>query len=192
MSEPMKIDDDNEPAPVTKTPVKRGPRGPYKPRTPARSAATRDPVREPAREPVRAEARVRKRKGGITDPFYVPTEIIPDGMSWEWKRHTVIGMEERDHLIALRENGWEPVQAKGHPELPSDGGVVIHKGMILMERPKHLTLEARNEDYDAARHQMRAKEEQLGHAPPGTATRDHPQTRPRIGRSIEPLEVPRD
>jgi hypothetical protein len=69
---------------------------------------------------------------------------------------------------------------------------IERKGMVLMERPKEITDEARRIDAQKARNQVRAKEQQLSSAPEGTLTRDHAQARPNIKKSYSPVDIPTD
>lgn len=195
MSEAMSIDGIEPEA----TPAPRAKRGPIKPR--GRPARIREeaPVRtEAVREPVRAKgaARTRRRNVGSSgDRFHVPSHLIPEGSSVEWKRHTVWGKDDQAYDMSLLEAGWLPVQADQIPGLMREGyaGPVTRDGLMLYERPVELTDEARREDLQNARTQMRAKEEQLSGAPAGHFARDeHPQTRPSIKKSYEPMAIPEE
>ena len=144
-------------------------------------------------ERVDAVARTRQRKGNqVIDPFYIPPRLIPDGMSWEWKRHTTYGQQDVSYENSLMENGWEPVDAS-RPEvkgfMPAGyKGPVIRNGLMLMERPIELTQEARDEDTMLARSQVRAKEQQLRDAPDGTFER----TKVVAKTTIERMEIPEE
>lgn len=111
----------------------------------------------------------RKRRGNSRahDPFYVPTSLIPPGMSLEWKRLTVHGKavsqtngEEEDpaYMIEMEEQGWMPATTEQFPALAGRNTVsktIVRKGMILMMRPVEYTDEARDEDEIAANEQVR-------------------------------------
>lgn len=174
--------------------VKQAPAKPSSSRQGLREAQPEKSLRDPARAP---EGVVRQRKGFI-DPFEIPEQIKgrfeAAGWSLEWKRHTVFGQDDHSYASALAENAWEAVTADEIPGFMPKGyaGAIIRDGLMLMKRPAYLTEEARQEDIDAARGLIRAKEAQLGETPPGTFTRDHSTARPQIGRSIEPMAVPAD
>jgi len=156
MSEPLDIDGgDAAPAEAKK---KGGwPKG--KPRT----ARAGESPRLAAAEPVRSTVRERKRKGGSNiDRFWVDPAMIPDGMSWEWKRQTVFGKSDRSYDAFLSDQGWLPVEQSRYPNFP-----VERDGMILMERPIELTREAQAEDRAAAIDAVRSKERQLYEAGDG-------------------------
>jgi hypothetical protein len=73
----------------------------------------------------------------------------------------------------------------------SAGKTITRKGMVLMERPLEITEEARRRDQLKALNQVRAKEEQLHSAPPGTFERGgHSQVRPKINKSYSPTQIP--
>lgn len=79
------------------------------------------------------------------DQFYIPANLIPDGISYEWKRWSVCGWVDDDYLTAIARTGWEPVRPKDQPSLVPpgyDGGYILRGGMILMQRSAHLTEKA--------------------------------------------------
>lgn len=157
----------------TEQPLKRGPgRPPLHPR-----AEDRQPMRS---------TRVRKRKFQAgEDRFGIPVDEIPEGSSYEWKRWSVNGEEQPFYLANMREQGWEPVEPRRHPNwLPEnyDRPHIIKEGLILMERPMELTLEAREETRKLSLRQVRDQMAQLGQAPPGTGPRD---VDPRIAPSVK-------
>lgn len=135
-------------------------------------------LRDNSEEGLRTEGirgRTRKRKGGqAKDKFAIPDEFRQVGTSYEWKRASVYGKEDYGHIIEMREQGWEPVDAKMMPGFMRDDydGPVIRDGLILMERPQELTDEARAEDRLDAKNQVRIKEAQLVESGPGQFARD--------------------
>ena len=148
----------------------------------------------------RAARRAAEIKGHVgtleenTDEFYIPAELVPEGWTYEWKRKTVLGMEDPAHSVQLALQGWENVPADRHPAMMPTG---IHqnierKGMVLMERPKVITDEVREIEYRKARQQVRHKEQQLTQAPEGQFERNHPQAQPKIKHGYEPMPVPKD
>lgn len=167
------------------------------------------PVREAMRRPMREEdprARAAKRAAEIRghlggdldegpDKFYVPAHYVPDGWTYEWKRKTILNQEDPAYQVALTRKGWEPVPASRHSEMMPSGGswnTIERDGMVLMERPKDITDEARDLELRAARQQMRQKEAQLNSAPDGQFGRNHPQAKARINKGYEPIPIPGD
>lgn len=163
------------------------------PRSAMRS--TRSDVRDAGREVEHKPARRRRKKSALNeDIFYIPQEEIPEGSSYEWKRWSVNGMEDPFYIAQLREQGWEPVDPKRHPNWVPPGYTqphIIKGGQILMERPMELTQEARAENRQLARQQMREAEQRLGMTPKDTLTRQHPDLKvgvqKEMGRMI-PIE----
>lgn len=137
--------------------------------------------RNPRTEPdVRTEAarstprRQRTIRGGaVQDKFYVPPELIPAGMSWEWKRVATYGASDPSYDVFVRGQGWEPVDAHQVSSMVPDGhvGAVIRDGLMLMERPIELTKEAHDEDVARAKGVVQAKEQQLYDTPQGQFAR---------------------
>jgi hypothetical protein len=175
---------------------------------PWEATPTPDPVRAPLRQAMREEdpriraarraAEIREHVGDMdegSDDFYVPKEYIPDGWDYEWKVRTVLGLEDPAQQVALARKGWEPVPASRHPEMMPHGtdvATIERKGLVLMERPKELSDEARSIELRRARNQVRAKEQQLSETPSGQLTRDDARVQPRIKKGYEPMPVPAD
>lgn len=131
------------------------------------------------------------------DEFYVSPDQVPDGWTYEWKRRTVYGQEDPAYQVALARTGWETVPARRHPEMmPAGwkGDTIERKGMVLMQRPKEITERIEELDRRKARNQVKAKEQQLAAAPPGTMEREFsdPRTRPSIKKSFEAMPIPAD
>ena len=145
-------------------------------------------------------AQLREHMGGIdegTDEFYIPPSIIPDGWTYEWKRHKMFNQEDPAYITQLAREGWEAVpldRDKDHRAMmPRDwhGNIIERKGMVLMERPEEITQEVRRIELTRARQQVRVKEAQLSGAPEGTFSRDNPQVAPKIKKSFD-MPIPED
>jgi hypothetical protein len=140
----------------------------------------RGPGRPPTanREPMHMTRTRRRRYSNTEDRYALPLDEIPEGSSYEWKRFSVKGEEDPFYLTAQREQGWEPVDPKRHPNwLPDNfsGSAIIKDGLILMERPMELTLQAREEQETSSRKQVRDQEKQLMQRPA-----DHPFIKPKV------------
>lgn len=153
---------------------------------------------DPRARAAKRAAELRSHLGEVidgTDEFYVDQEIIPDGWSYEWKRHTTYGAEDPAYQVALARSGWTPVPSSRHPEMMphnTDSATIMRKGMILMECPTEITDERRRAENKKARDQVRHKEAQLAGTPDGTMTRDHAKARPQINKSYEAMPIPKD
>lgn len=143
------------------------------------------------RAPMREKIRKRRLRSAAVDPYDM-SAYVPDGMTYEWKTMSVLGQEDPGYIRAQMEQGWDIVDASRHPEVfgAEARGAAMHKGLVLMERPCHLTAEARDEDRAAAREQMASKTEAVNNAPPGM----FPRTPARIKTSYEPAPsaIPED
>lgn len=145
-----------------------------------------------ARAAARA-AQIRDDNGGMdegTDEFYIPKDIIPDGWTYEWKRHTIWNQEDPAYTVQIAREGWEPVPSSRHPQMmPSnwDKGTIERKGMMLMERPTEISEEVRRIEQKRARDQVRIKEAQLSGTPEGTMDR----VKPTISKKFD-MPIPED
>jgi hypothetical protein len=163
-------------------------------------------VRAPATSPTGEEdprKRAAKRAAELrehgsldegTDKFYIDPSIIPDGWSYEWRTHTILGKEDPSYEVNLARRGWEPVPRSRHPFLMPEGytgETILRDGQMLMERPAEITNEAKAREYRSARDQVRAKEEQLGAAPPGQFGRDNKGAPlANVKKSFESIPIP--
>ena len=165
----------------------------------------RKPMRESMRESdlARAERRAAEILGAINtlddgvDEFRIDRDMVPEGWSYEWKRKTVMGQEDVGYQTALARSGWEPVDvnkdSKHRALMGADwkGQTIERKGMILMERPKSITDEARRLELRRARGQVQIKEEQLTAAPPGQFERTNQDSSlAKVKKGYEPMPIP--
>lgn len=163
-----------------------------------RPAMRADP--RPSDSRAAASARAAEIMGHIgnldegTDDFWIDPGMIPDGWSYEWKRHTVYGAPDPAYDVALARTGWAPVPAGRHPAyMPEDykGRTIERKGMVLMERPAEITERVKDIEYNKATSQMRNKEQQLNQAPPGQFQRDNKgATLTKLKKEYSPVEIP--
>lgn len=138
--------------------------------------------------------RTRRRKGTTQDNMFdLPVDEIPSDLTYEWKRLSNLGMEDPFYIAGLREQGWEPVPPSRHPNWVPPGynqPNIIKGGLILMDRPKELTDEARREERQLARQQVREAEQRLGVTPKGELTRQHEGVTPRVTKEmVRPILV---
>jgi hypothetical protein len=147
---------------------------------------------EPQHDPVHDHIqRIRRRRGGAgqDNPFELPVEQIPEGSSYEWKRWSNVGAQDPFYIASMRDQGWEPVDPKRHPNWVPPGyndPYILKGGMILMERPMELTQEANREARQAAQAQISFQEQRLGITPKDTLSRDlvKPKIVKEIGRMV--------
>jgi hypothetical protein len=107
------------------------------------------------------DGRPISRKGDRNiDKFAIPKEEIPVGWSYQWICETVLNEPQTASLLDFQQKQWTPVPQDRHPTRPVRQG-----GLMLVERPQVLTDEARQEEMQEARDQVKANVEQF--APPG-------------------------
>ena len=144
----------------------------------------------------RAERRLAEIRGNMPDggeyrdKFWAPSP--PDGWDYQWKRRTIYGQEDPAYQVELTRNGWEAVPLDRHPAMMPQGwkGKTIEvEGMVLMERPKVLTDEARDRERRAARESVLTKEKQLSNSREGDLGRREVQA---FSKTREPIPVPDD
>lgn len=153
-------------------------------------------AREEQHEEVHVAPRVRRHRAAeaVGGEFDIPVHEIPEGLTYEWKRYTNAGQEDPFYLARMREQGWEPVPPKRHPNWLPPGynqPHIIKGGQILMDRPKELTEDARREARQLARQQVREAEQRLGMAPKGEMERVRPNLVKEVGRMV-PTAIEQD
>lgn len=176
----------------------------------AKVAKSVDTVEEEALRPpmrdddprARASQRAAELRGHLNnelidniDDFYVDPDVIPDGWTYQWKRHTVYGAEDPSYQVQLARSGWTPVPVTRHPEMMphnTSDRVITRKGMLLMECPTEIVQDRVDAEKIRARNQVRAKEAQLAGTPDGTMTRDHREAQPKIKKSYEAMPIPKE
>ena len=143
-------------------------------------------------EEIRNKLRGEQYDSQMYDEFYIDPRIIPEGWDYNWKRESIAGQIDDDHLVEMRMAGWEPVDAKRHPHMMPIGysGPIRKKGMILMERPMEITNMAQDRELSTAREAVIAKERALGLSPAGTFERDRAKS--GVKKSYQPINVPQN
>lgn len=137
--------------------------------------------------------RTRRRKATANEnPYDIPMEEVPEGLTYEWKRWSNVGEHDPFYIASQREQGWEAVPPKRHPNWVPPGynePHIIKNGMILMDRPVELTNEFKREMRQMSKRQVRDAEQRLGAADPGTLDRVEPKIVKEYFRSTSmPIE----
>lgn len=149
----------------------------------------------------RAKARAAVLRDHMPDPdagvdeFRIDLDTIPDGWTYEWKRHETLGAKDPSYEVSLAQNGWEPVPVSRHPSfMPKDwkGQVIERKGMVLMERPQEITDIVRARDRQNALEPVRGMEAKLAGVAPGQFPRQKSSGEGlvKVGKSYEPMAIP--
>lgn len=138
-------------------------------RQPVRQAHTRHVDREPVRRGAmvvtgRNGEILARRQTSVGDIYHVPPEEIPDGWDYQWNTYTVHNQMAIDQQVLMHANGFRPVPCDRHEgrwTQPGHKGDIVVKGMRLEERPTALGEQARTEDIQKARTQMRDQTDSL-------------------------------
>jgi hypothetical protein len=137
---------------------------------------------DPREAAARRAAEIRGHLGGAmddgVDEFRAPP--APEGWEYEWKARMVMGQEQHSYMTGLARTGWEPVPTSRYPDMMPSGGnhpTIERKGQVLMMRPKVISDEVRDGELRKARNQVKAKQEQLTHAPEGHFERSSRDTK---------------
>lgn len=95
----------------------------------------------------------RPNAGHITDDgrFSIDLDLVPPNYAMEWKRHTIMGQEDKQNQVRVRQYHWQPVPHKMQPHIlghlcQNDDEHIIVDGMGLYMRPAYLNDEARVEE----------------------------------------------
>ena len=99
-----------------------------------------------------------------SDMLHIPPELVPDGMRYNWKTASVFGQAQARRYGRYQATGWEPVPASRHPGLFTPKGYegdIEYDGLILMEKPEELCRQTEAREFQKARQQVQAKEQQL-------------------------------
>jgi hypothetical protein len=90
------------------------------------------------------------------DKYAIPKDEMPAGWSYQWIAETVLNEPQTGAMMDFRQKQWSNVPQERHPTIPVRQG-----GLVLVERPIVLTEEARQEELQEARDQVRANVEQF-------------------------------
>ena len=127
------------------------------------AALAGDPGRaQPPRDPEPEVLTRRSRRDRSTGTFDVPARYRKQGWDYQYFPLKVLNEPlDTSGLVDAHEAGWRPVLARDMPDLCMPGTAatdpVVRGSQQLFTRPMHLTQEARQEDYDAAKEQELAR-----------------------------------
>lgn len=112
----------------------------------------------------------------------IPSTLAPDGWEYQWRAQTVLGKDNRHHMLNLLRTGWRAVPASRHPWLMPAGyeGSIEIGGQVLMEIPKILADQRRATDKREAIDQVVTSEQRIHDTPANTAPREEYPDRLKI------------
>lgn len=124
-------------------------------------------ARVPERSMERASERQMERRlerpdnRRLTDDgrFSIDLNAVPPGYVCEWKRHTVMGMEDKRNQVLIQNYHWSPVLHKEQPQIlghlcKNQDEHIIVDGMGLYMRPEYLNKEAMQETESETAYQL--------------------------------------
>ncbi len=123
-----------------------------------------EPVTKVKAKPVRIDFDRQAALEEESDMLHIPPELVPDGMRYNWKTASVFGQAQARRYGRYQATGWEPVPASRHPGLFTPRGYegdIEYDGLILMEKPEELCRQTEAREFQKARQQVQAKEQQL-------------------------------
>src|SRR5258707_7627575 len=131
---------------------------------PVTDEPTRVTATAKAAKPVRIDFDRQAALEEESDMLHIPPELVPDGMRYNWKTYSVYGQQQARRYGRYQATGWEPVPASRHPGLFTPRGYegdIEYDGLILMEKPEELCRQTEAREFQKARQQVQAKEQQL-------------------------------
>lgn len=127
----------------------------------------------------------RRSQTNLMGKYYYDESKRPEGMRYNWKRLSCVGKEDKQYMIYLQNNYWNPVPGNRHPEAGGHGDEpIIVEGLILMECPEHLAAYMDSqplEKNEEAMHTQRQKLETSSH-------KDMPRVVQKFARTMEPSQ----
>jgi hypothetical protein len=178
-----------EEIPVTPEPKKRGwPKG------------KKRLARDKSISPRAAAAKYDALPNDDEDRLKIAKEDIPDGMDYQWVTDSVLGQPMPQRRGRFERRGWKPVPASRHDGLfmpKGFQGEINVDGLVLMERPMELSMEARRREKMKAAEQVYVREAALrgGDLGPNvTFDTTHPSAQKvnRVSKSYERVNIPGD
>lgn len=106
-----------------------------------------------------------RAKNNTADLTYVPPDIIPVGVQYQWNRISTHNQVDFENIAQNQKAGWRPVPAERHPGryMPlGTVGEIVHGGLRLEERPIEWERESIEESKKAARAQINSSRAMFG------------------------------
>lgn len=113
-------------------------------------AGDRTPSRISDRQPNKRLERPNERRMTDDGRFAIDLSLVAPGMVMEWKRHTIMAMDDKRNQVLVQKYHWQPVtnkeqpQIMGHLATDPDAHIIVD-GLGLYIRPAYLNEEAENE-----------------------------------------------
>lgn len=182
--------------------IKRGPGRPAK-----NAGIEREDMERPAKAlKMRAKPNwenIDPEANDTPDRLSVPRHMIPEGMDLQWVTTSVFGQDVPTHRAKFERQGWTPVhqedfegQFNGRWMARNDDGEITVDGLVLMARPKELSIAAKQKQDREAKEVVRIRERDLkgGNIQGVSLDPSHASAvnSNKVGRSVERIDVPKD
>lgn len=154
--------------------------------SPAHPALQRKPVHKTAH--LSDDDILRMYEKEDADQFFIDLDIVPAGVVYEFKRHEVVGQDDKPYEAELQRRGWVPVMAEWHDGyfMPKGTkGQVVRGGQGLYMMDEWEYKNRKRFDQLKAREAVLDNERNLGMAPKDTFER----VAPRIKTNYEAVDV---
>jgi hypothetical protein len=152
---------------------------------------------KPSRVDEKPKTVIQQNLEDENDMLFIPPEIVPEGMRYNWKTLSVLGQPQSRRYGRFQMTGWTPVPASRHPGMFTPAGFegeIEYDGLILMEKPEEACLETEAREFRKAREQVQGKEQQLRGGDVrgvGFDTKHKSALRSnRVNKTYEKIEVP--
>lgn len=115
-------------------------------------------------------------KGG--NKFDIPDDVKEPGWSYQWIRHSIYNSTDHSEVAQMKRAGWREVHPDAlggyfREQTPEGQNCIIDEGLVLVERPMTMTIEAQQEQVENANRHYRAQihkiYDETAHLPPGMA-----------------------
>lgn len=129
-------------------------------RVPTREAVADGPMKlRPGEYLGRNGETLTREKVKSSNKYDFPDDVKEPGWSYQWVRASVLGDTSMGELPAMRRNGWREVQPdalKGYYRamVPDGQNFIELDGLVLVERPEGMTMDAQREALDDANRRM--------------------------------------
>lgn len=107
----------------------------------------------------------RPQQGVLTQDgqFAIDPSRVPPGMTFNWKRFELLGMQDKRNQVTVAQYHWQPVPHKMQPHIlghlcDDPESMIEVGGLVLMMRPTYLCDEA---ELEASRNTAYMTEQQL-------------------------------
>lgn len=89
------------------------------------------------------------------NPFDIPQDVQENGWSYQWIRHSLYGNTDYSEMSIMKRAGWREVHPDAmngyfREETPSGQNHILREGLVLVERPMQMTLDAIRENENLA------------------------------------------